>query len=618
MQVLFRAQSLADMASSHKSHQLPRLTFKRTLGWVGSARAFGWPAITLVAFWPLLIGSFGETPPGYELPINIHLFDLLNGLAPALVLVIFRVILRVNQPTSFKGSTLINLGAWLLAAVLGVLLPLGLVSLVGSVPSPYWEAIPIGVLSEIGQIIGYSTVAIVVGELRRSAKQLAQKQHALKVTQAGLEQQILEQRSSLNAEVEGRLAGQIAEIQNQLSQLKSKTNGTSAQGMAEKIGQTIDGVVRPLSLEIAATDSSINRTQIRSIRELERTIKRLPFTERMKFNLPLGHVLNLTFASFYLAVFVLPSYGFVFGAVGVLEVALPASAIAVALIVLARRLVRGIESSYLLALVEILIAAGFASLPYALLGDLFLSEADQGLGIYLALEAFIVFAVTFYASLFAEASFLILDRAKVANNDLRKLVGFLQNEAQINRRTMAQVVHGKVQARLQAASIRLKQADEITDDLLADIATDLNATILDTADTSLDRASVDEQLTEMSDQWAGICDLTFTLNSGVAEAVDSNPVAKAAVVEVIREAINNAVKHGDADEVDAVVSMISPDELELTIRNAVYSDSANDHGAHPRGYGSQLLDQITDSWSVRFEENDAIFEAKISVGGTNL
>lgn len=606
------------MPSPHKSHQLPRLTFKRTLEWVGSARAFGWPAITLVAFWPVVIGSFGQTLPGYELPVNIHLFDLLNGLAPALVLVIFRVILRVNQPTLFKGSKGINLGAWLLAAVLGVLLPLGLVSLVGSVPSPYWEAIPIGVLSEIGQIIGYSTVTMVVGELRRSAKQLAQKQHALKVTQAGLEQQILEQRTSLNAEVEGRLAGQIVEIQNQLSQLRSKANGSSAQAVAEKIRQTIDGVVRPLSLEIAATAGSINRTQIRSIRELERKIKRLPFTERMKFNLPLGHVLNLTFASFYLAVFVLPSYGFVFGAIGVLEVALPASILAVVLISLARRLVRGIESSYLLALVEILIAAGFASLPYALLGELFLSEADQGLGLYLALEAFIVVAATFYGSLFAEASFLIFDRAKVANNDLRKLVGFLQNEAQINRRTMAQVVHGKVQARLQAASIRLKQADEITDDLLADISKDLNATILDTADTSLDRASVAEQLTEMSDQWAGICDLTFTLNSGVAEAVDSNPVAKAAVVEVIREAMNNAVKHGDADEADAVVSLANPGELQVTIRNAVYSDSAAEQGRHERGYGSQVLDQITDGWQLNFEDGDAILTAKIKVSGTNL
>ncbi|MCX8530432.1 MAG: hypothetical protein ORN27_10280 [Rhodoluna sp.] len=506
----------------------------------------------------------------------------------------------------------------MLAAVVGVILPLGLVNLVGLVPNLYWEAIPIGVLSEIGQIIGFSTVTIVLGELRKSAKRLARKQHALRVTQAGLEQRIVDQQASLNAEVEGRLASQILSIESQLGQLGSKSSGVSTQALAEKIIQTIDGVVRPLSLEIAAIDGSINRTEIRSIRELERTIKRLPFTERMKLNLPLGHVLNLTFALFYLAVFVVPSYGFLFGVTGMISIALPASIIAVGLIAVTRRLVRGIESSYFVAVIEVMIAAGFATLPYALLGELCLPPADQSLGLYLSLEAFIVFAATFYGSLFAEASFLILDRARIATNELRKLVAFLQNTSQINRRTMAQVVHGKVQARLHAASIRLMQAEVVTDSLLAAIANDLNATVLDTAETSLDRATVSHQLGEMAEQWAGICDLTFSLEAGVVELVDLNSVAKAAVVEVIREAINNAVKHGDADEAEAIVCLIHPDELQLVIRNAVYSDSAADQGTHPRGYGSQVLDQITDGWRLEFEDGDAVLTANIKVIGTNL
>ncbi len=596
----------------------PRLTYERVLEWAGSARAFGWPAITILAFWPWFIGSFAEPLPGFELPINIHVFDLLNGLVPALVLVLFRFILRAKKPTEFRGSVTKNLGAWLLAAIVGVLVPLWLVSCFGALPAPYLSGIPIGIASNLGQILGYSTVTIVIADLRQSAKQLAKKQHALSVTQAGLQERIAQQREDLNAEVEGRLASQIVEIQNQLSQLGRRATGITATSVADKIIATIDGVVRPLSLEIAALEQADNRREIRSIREIERRIMRLPISQRVKLRLPLSHVFNFTFVVLGLGLFVLPSYWFLFGLTSVIQIALPASVITVGLVSLVRRLTRRVQSNYLLALAEAASASALISLPFIILGELFLPAVDQSLGHYLALQAFIVCAATFYGSLFAETSYLILGRAKAANNELRKLVGFLQNESQINRRTMAQLVHGKVQARLQAASIRLKQADQVTDDLLAEIASDLSATILDTADTSLDRASVTEQLDEMSEQWAGICDLTFTLEPGVAELVNSNPVAKAAVVEVIREAVNNAVKHGDADEADAAVALANPGELRVTIRNAVYSDSAAEQSSHPRGYGSQVLDQITDGWKLEFADGDAILTATIRFSGTNL
>ena len=236
----------------------------------------------------------------------------------------------------------------------------------------------------------------------------------------------------------------------------------------------------------------------------------------------------------------------------------------------------------------------------------------------MSLSAFLVFLASFYGALFAEAAFINLDRAKTANEELRKLVAFLQNEAQINRRAMAQLVHGKIQARLQAASIRLLQAREVNEVLLEEISRDLKAAVLDTSETSFDRSSVAEQLGEMVEQWAGICDLSFNLASGVEALVDSNPVAKSAVVEVIREAVNNAVKHGDADEAEASVALLDQGAIQVVVRNAVYSDSAEAREVQPRGYGSQVLDQITDGWNLEFEDGDAILTAKIRLIKANL
>lgn len=603
------------MAGVTTSTSGPKLSFKRTLEWIGSPRAFSWPAIILIASWPWFSGSFSEPMPGYQLPISIHLYDLMTGVIPSVVLIGARWLLKANQPTKFRGSSATTLAIWT-AAALSSLVPLWSLSLVSTVPAVYFSAIPIGIASSLGQILVTSTVCIVLIELRQSAKQLARKQHALRLTQAGLVEQISKQREALEHEVESKLSVEISNLQSQVNRLVASKSSGATSTLADYFKAAIDDVVRPLSVDIAESGPAANRNQIRSIRELEKRIKRLPMSERMKLSLPLSRVFNLPFVILYLLLFGLPSYWFAFGIQGLFEVGLPASVITVALVFWARKLTAGITATYLLALIEVLIASALASVPFILLGALLLPIDDQGLALFLALEAFLICLVTFYGSLFAEASFIILERAKVATNELRKLVGYLQNETEINRRTIAQLVHGKVQARLQAATIRLQQAESITDDLLAEITADLSAAVLDTSETNGDRASAAEQLAEMASQWAGICDLTFELEPGVEAVTDANAVAKAAVVEVIRESVNNAVKHSDADEADARVSLVGPGELQVVVRNAVYSNSAGAQATHPRGYGSQVLDQITDGWQLKFEDGDAILTAQIKVNDT--
>lgn len=596
----------------------PQLTFRKTLDWAGSARAYTLAPIAIIALWPWFIGSFGENPQGYELPVSIHLFDLMTGLIPATVLTVFRWLLRANRPTVFRGSLVVNLLVWLFAAVLGVFLPLALVSVFGSIPAVYISGIPLGILSILGQILTCVLVSVVFTELHQSAKQLAKRQHALSVIQDGLERQIAAQRNALNKEVEGRLFQQIESLQTELRKLGKLATPGEARHLSDRIKSTIDQIVRPLSLEIAATSSDQNREQIRSLREIERQIKRLPFGERMRLSIPLGHVFNLPFVALFFLVFVFPSYTFLFGLHGMFVVGFTASLFTFTLMAIIRRFTRGVLVSFGLALVHALVGSAISAMPFAILGEILLPVEGASLVWFLTLEVFLVTAVSFYGSLFAETSFTILDRTRSANIELRKLVGFLQNESQINRRAMAQLVHGKIQARLQAASIRLLQAPQINERLLDEIAADLNAAILDTANTSLDRGTVEMQLAEMAAQWAGICDLTYTLEPGAAERANSSTTTKAAVVEIIREAVNNAVKHGEADEADVKISLSAKDELMVLVRNADYSGSLVLQSTNPRGYGSQILDQITDSWQLYFEDGDAILTARIKFSHANL
>ena len=176
---------------------------------------------------------------------------------------------------------------------------------------------------------------------------------------------------------------------------------------------------------------------------------------------------------------------------------------------------------------------------------------------------------------------------------------------------MAQVVHGRIQASLQAASIKVSQAAKITDDLVAEIRADLNQAILDTQETSLEVLGVRKQLEDMADQWLGICDLTVSFEGEVEQSLDRANLAKTAVVEVIREGLNNAVKHGEADEADVVIRLVEPGLVGIVMRNAVHVQPTGTQSSS--GYGSRMFDQITERWSVEFEDRDAILTATVAL-----
>jgi signal transduction histidine kinase len=599
------------MSTPDQARTSPHLTFRQTIVWSGSANAFAWPQIAVIAIWPWAIGLLAEALPGYELAINIHLYDLLNGILPAVVLIAARFLLRANHPSRYRVSVGRNLLIWLAAASFAVLGSLGVASTFGPVPLVYLQALPAGIVSSFGQILGFTLVSIIVTELSRTNLALARKQHALSITRSTLEQQVIDQRARLKAEVDVRISSQIADLEKQVAALEAGAAASESKALAERIKRVIDLVVRPLSHEVEYGSPSDGRGQIRTIREIQRKIRRLPIREQLRLRVSLGAIFNPTFTTGFMVLFVLPSYTFLFGWIGLLEVALPAAVITLSLILTVNRLARGARIIFILALGLAFLGAFFAAIPNVILGGLLLPRTEEGLEFFLALQVFLVCFTTFCAALFTETAFLALDKAKVANTELRKLVAYLTNEALITRRATAQLLHGKVQARLQAASIRLGKAEKVSQELLDDLSADLRGAVLDTTDTSLAESSVQTQLTELANNWEGICDLTFSITPDVESVIHVPPMVKSAVVEVIRESINNAVKHGEADEADIVITSTNPKQISVVIRNAVYASGTRHDGES--GYGSVMFDQLTDDWSIEFADGDAIFRATIAI-----
>ena len=171
------------------------------------------------------------------------------------------------------------------------------------------------------------------------------------------------------------------------------------------------------------------------------------------------------------------------------------------------------------------------------------------------------------------------------------------------RSAIATHLHGTVAANVTAALMRLRQAMTEGDvegarqayaDARGQLRVDVAAPLLD------ERGDLSGLLAELAESWAGIADVSVEL-----VAVPSLSTRRVRdVVDLVTEAVNNAVRHGDARLIGIRVAADDAHKLRIEVLD---DGTRSDVVGH--GLGSRLLDRVaTGGWSRESRAG----------GGTNL
>ena len=164
------------------------------------------------------------------------------------------------------------------------------------------------------------------------------------------------------------------------------------------------------------------------------------------------------------------------------------------------------------------------------------------------------------------------------------------------------VLHGSVQSSLTAALTRLQGAQEVTPVLLEMVKQDLhraesavNANLHDDLDLS-------SGLSQLQEVWSGICDVKVQISSRAERAIDRNPDSAFCTNEIIKEAISNAVRHGEATEAKVLVDRKEDDILIIEVTNdgKAVSESGNS------GIGSEMLNEVCLKWELLTDKKDRV------------
>jgi signal transduction histidine kinase len=180
------------------------------------------------------------------------------------------------------------------------------------------------------------------------------------------------------------------------------------------------------------------------------------------------------------------------------------------------------------------------------------------------------------------------------NSDMALLTSQLRQQVWLDHRRVAQVLHGSVQGALYAAAIRLSRETSPTPETIESVQKDISDAMAEVSRAKSETFVFEEVLNSIIDLWEDSINFDLDLDQKAISKLNENPDAAECMLEVLREAVNNSVKHGGARKVSVEIAPKSRGLLSLVVINDGKPLDVN----KTKGYGSNVLDELTHEWNI--------------------
>jgi signal transduction histidine kinase len=184
------------------------------------------------------------------------------------------------------------------------------------------------------------------------------------------------------------------------------------------------------------------------------------------------------------------------------------------------------------------------------------------------------------------------------NRELAVEMTLFEQQLWAARRNWSLVIHGTVQASLTAALTRLNAPD--ADKKTLELAKkDLDRAIAALTNPPSAQLKFAAAIKDLADTWQGVCDIEIAIPADLKKVIAKDARLSMCVNEIFKEAISNAVRHGNARSANIAVRTLDGKLIEIEIINDGLPPSA----AGRKGLGSALLDELAVDWQLSVVEN---------------
>jgi signal transduction histidine kinase len=193
------------------------------------------------------------------------------------------------------------------------------------------------------------------------------------------------------------------------------------------------------------------------------------------------------------------------------------------------------------------------------------------------------------------------------NRELERELKWIDAQIWVIRRDWAYLLHGRVQSALTAALARIGNATELNGKTIELVHQDVERARTALFEGISRPFDLESSLADIAESWAGICELELDFEPDAVATVKSDLGLARSINEILREAISNAVRHGNASKV----------EIKLFEADGVINLKATNDGSPVtkrtrKSVGTDMLDEVALEWSLSNRNSAVVLEAKLA------
>lgn len=450
--------------------------------------------------------------------------------------------------------------------------------------------------AQINQMIVFVVFAYLVSsanDFARQNKELAQSLEALNAAQRDTQQRLAERKRSL-----------ILSIQNQLRNALAGLRGFDSEKDAEGLKSVIDDIVRPISHQLG--------------REFEADVPGRFDTDRARIQLRTLFVRSVTDNPFHPLLFTLWVFP---AAVTTLVSWVGQDSLWLGALLCAIYYVVALALHWAWKLVPAAWGVVVRAVLITLAPMLFGFIANQFVHVFIGpntpdnsvtLSIFFMF-ITWSITLVVTSRRLLRENFAAlteANAALRRQLVTENAEARHFEEAVSRVLHGPVQDAVAASLLRVQQlppGTKLGSSELEQIRRPVEQALTLLNAPEISARSVEQSLLDLTELWNGVVSITLQLDQRAVDAIALSEGSNSTVVELLREAISNAIRHGDASQVVVEVALVNDKDALLRVSNN--GEPVTAEGVP--GIGTKLLNDLAVSWSRQNVDGEVVVEAVV-------
>lgn len=150
------------------------------------------------------------------------------------------------------------------------------------------------------------------------------------------------------------------------------------------------------------------------------------------------------------------------------------------------------------------------------------------------------------------------------------------------------LLHGVVQPALTAAAMRISDSQGSSLEVKSRVLADLQRALSALGEPLPEAQNLAFNISEIESVWHGLCEVDVVVSDQVAELAEDNPILNQVINEVLKEVVSNAVRHGNASQVDINLMLAGSNDLSIVAIN----DGSEPESNRPESVGSRMLEAL--------------------------